>query len=180
MSGRSRHSKHKTLRAHDFSSTETLDSEEEVFEVESILSKKIDVTGGVSYLVKWKGFPLDKATWEPRDNCSCEKVIKNFEETISELCQPSKRAEKQNKNKSNTKGPKQSNQGPSTATNGSSRQDSVSPSNSNSNLTFSGKKQAKNRHPKNRDDDGTESIRTITNSAERSLRPRRKVDYMTT
>jgi len=41
--------------------------EESEFEVEFILDKKIK-RGKVYYLVKWKGFPEDDTTWEPKEN----------------------------------------------------------------------------------------------------------------
>jgi hypothetical protein len=57
--------------------------DEEVFEVDKILSKRIQ--GGprsfkTEYLVKWKGYALDDATWEPQANLKgCSKLIKQYE-----------------------------------------------------------------------------------------------------
>lgn len=49
------------------------------YEVESILEKEIQ-RGKVYYLVKWKGFDLDHATWEPRNNLkNAPEILKEFE-----------------------------------------------------------------------------------------------------
>lgn len=69
----------------DSGSTILDDDDEETFEVEHILSKKIDISGQVSYLIKWKGYPDDKNTWEPEENCSCDTKIRSFEQTIEQV-----------------------------------------------------------------------------------------------
>lgn len=58
---------------------------EEYYEIEKILDKKIE-NDQVKYKVKWKGYPLSDATWEPLRNFSgnMEKIEK-FEEEIDEL-----------------------------------------------------------------------------------------------
>jgi hypothetical protein len=49
-------------------------SEEDVYEVEKILSKQ------TIYLVKWKGYSQDHNTWEPLDNLiGCPQLIQEFE-----------------------------------------------------------------------------------------------------
>ncbi|CAG8704511.1 13399_t:CDS:2, partial [Cetraspora pellucida] len=49
------------------------------FEVEGILDKRI-FHRQVQYLVKWKGYPLYDATWEPLTNLeNCKDLVKNFE-----------------------------------------------------------------------------------------------------
>lgn len=55
------------------------EEEEEEYEVQDILDKTVK-NGKVLYYIKWKGFPLEDATWEPIDNLgNASKIIKNFE-----------------------------------------------------------------------------------------------------
>ena len=50
------------------------------FYVEDILDKQKSKNSGCKYLVKWKGFPIEEATWEPRCNLNNAKLmVKNFE-----------------------------------------------------------------------------------------------------
>ncbi|THC87561.1 hypothetical protein EYZ11_012993 [Aspergillus tanneri] len=41
---------------------------EEEWEVDQILEEKRDKSGNISYLVRWKGYPPDDDTWEPRSH----------------------------------------------------------------------------------------------------------------
>lgn len=60
--------------------------EDKSYEVEGILAKKITYEGDVEYLVLWKGYKPDQATWEPPENCaSCEAVVDRFERSIDEF-----------------------------------------------------------------------------------------------
>jgi hypothetical protein len=43
------------------------DQEETFWEVDKVLDRRV-ANGEVQYLVKWKGLPKSKATWEPSDN----------------------------------------------------------------------------------------------------------------
>jgi len=52
-------------------------NDEEEYEVEEILDKRKHY-GKVQYLVKWKGYPLSEASWEPLINLNCEELIKEF------------------------------------------------------------------------------------------------------
>ena len=55
--------------------------EENDYEVEDILKKRITKGGGKQYLVKWKGF--DDRTWEPKDNLNnVQELIDKFENFI--------------------------------------------------------------------------------------------------
>ena len=53
------------------------------YEVEELLdsriSKKKRGRGQLEYLVKWKDYPLEKASWEPKTN------LKNAQESITEF-----------------------------------------------------------------------------------------------
>jgi hypothetical protein len=54
------------------------ETEEEEYEVEAILDKKL-VRKKPYYLVKWKGYPLHDATWEPVE------YLKNAAEKVKEF-----------------------------------------------------------------------------------------------
>ncbi|CAF1162115.1 unnamed protein product [Rotaria sordida] len=59
------------------------------YDVEKILSKRINGKGRTFYLIKWKGYSTSHNTWEPKDNVTnCQDLIKEFE------------AEEEKKNKS--------------------------------------------------------------------------------
>ena len=48
------------------------------FEVEKVYGIKRTL-GNIFYKVKWKGYPLSEATWEPRDHLvNCENLISEF------------------------------------------------------------------------------------------------------
>jgi hypothetical protein len=47
------------------------------FEVESILNHK-DENGKRFYLVKWMGYPLEDATWEPVENIATVTCIEDY------------------------------------------------------------------------------------------------------
>ena len=48
------------------------------YQVERILDKKM-VNDKVHYLIKWVGYDLLDATWEPIDNLNCPRKIDDFE-----------------------------------------------------------------------------------------------------
>jgi len=53
------------------------------FEVEAILGRKVNREGKVFYRIKWKGFDLRYATWEPEENVSnAPKLIENYEKSL--------------------------------------------------------------------------------------------------
>lgn len=55
-----------------------LTEEEEVFEVEKILKMR-KRNGKTQYLLKWKSFSDDEATWENEDNLlSCPEILQDF------------------------------------------------------------------------------------------------------
>jgi len=50
---------------------------EEEYEVEKILDKRKHY-GKIQYLIKWKGYPLSEASWEPENNLNCPELLKEF------------------------------------------------------------------------------------------------------
>ena len=52
-------------------------NEEEEYEVEEILDKRKHY-GKIQYLIKWKGYPLSEASWEPESNLNCPELLKKF------------------------------------------------------------------------------------------------------
>ena len=46
--------------------------------VEKVLNKRTTENGGIEYLIKWKDFSDQDATWEPRENLNCETLIAAF------------------------------------------------------------------------------------------------------
>ena len=62
----------------DESDEQTADSQMEDFEVEAILNHR-DVKGRREYLIKWRGFPVEDATWEPVSHLhNCPKVLRAY------------------------------------------------------------------------------------------------------
>ena len=47
--------------------------------VEKILDSRIGKNGKTEYLLKWKSFGANEATWEPKDTMDCEEMICEFE-----------------------------------------------------------------------------------------------------
>ncbi len=57
----------------------TTESNQEEYEVETILDKRT-LRNRPQYLVKWKGYPLHDATWEPLGNLkNAKEMVKEFE-----------------------------------------------------------------------------------------------------
>ena len=64
---------------------------EEEYEVKKILNKK-KFRGKDWYLVWWKGYTVEKDTWEPRENLgNAEDLVKEFEEEYSKIRRVKKR-----------------------------------------------------------------------------------------
>lgn len=55
---------------------------EKDWEVERILSKKVDDNAEVGYLVKWMNYE-GSPTWEPESNCTCELKIAEYEKRVA-------------------------------------------------------------------------------------------------
>jgi len=50
---------------------------DEEYEVEKILDKRKHY-GKIQYLIKWKGYPLSEASWEPENNLNCPDLLEEF------------------------------------------------------------------------------------------------------
>lgn len=45
--------------------------------------------GGILYQVKWKGYPLEESTWEPKNNLKyVQELIDQFEKENIQVKQP--------------------------------------------------------------------------------------------
>ncbi|KAH7717339.1 heterochromatin protein 1 [Aphelenchoides avenae] len=56
----------------------------DVYQVEKIIGKK-KMNGKVHYRIKWKGYPEEESTWEPRASCHCQDMIKAFEARLKKM-----------------------------------------------------------------------------------------------
>lgn len=64
---------------HNISFSNEEDREEEEYEVEKIIGKKIN-KGNLYYRVKWKNYPISESTWEPMENLTnARKSIVDYE-----------------------------------------------------------------------------------------------------
>jgi len=52
-------------------------NDEEEYEVEKILDKRKHY-GKIQYLIKWKGYPLSEASWEPENNLNSPDLLEQF------------------------------------------------------------------------------------------------------
>ena len=57
-------------------------SEEDIFEVEKIVSHK--TVNGVTYFqIRWKGYPPEEDTFEPIENLNCPEIIRQYFKSLS-------------------------------------------------------------------------------------------------
>ncbi|KAF9560944.1 hypothetical protein EC968_005949 [Mortierella alpina] len=64
-------------RKNDF--TETEEEEQDEFEVESILTHKLARNGGLTFHIKWRGYPATVATWEDKGALvHCQEILKEY------------------------------------------------------------------------------------------------------
>lgn len=52
------------------------EEEQEEFFVEKVIKMRVSKKGKEEFLVKWAGYPLSEATWEPFENLSGEDACK--------------------------------------------------------------------------------------------------------
>lgn len=53
--------------------------EDEVYNVEKIIDRRVDSNGKVEYLLKWIGYDDKENTWEPKEHLNCPELIDAFE-----------------------------------------------------------------------------------------------------
>merc|ERR1712051_986579 len=65
---------------------EETDNEGPLLIVEKILRSRNQIgrKGMKEYLLKWKGFSVEEATWESEETMDCEEMISEFESTIDD------------------------------------------------------------------------------------------------
>lgn len=78
------------------------ENEEEEFVVEKILEKRTLKGGVVEYYLKWKNYPDEDNTWEPKENLDCPELIEEFEKEWAEKQKKKSEKEKSRGRPSNT------------------------------------------------------------------------------
>jgi hypothetical protein len=61
------------------------DSEDDEFEVERIIRRRLSSRGQPEYLVKWAGYPNSENTWQPAETMNCDRLITEFESKRNNL-----------------------------------------------------------------------------------------------
>ena len=63
------------------------EEEQEKFFVEKVIKMRVSKKGKEEFLVKWVGYPLSQATWEPFENLSREEACKYAANSIPDIMQ---------------------------------------------------------------------------------------------
>jgi hypothetical protein len=61
------------------------EEEQEKFFVEKVIKMRVGKKGKEEFLVKWAGYPLSQATWEPFENLSGEEACKYASNSIPDI-----------------------------------------------------------------------------------------------
>ena len=61
------------------------EEEQEKFFVEKVIKMRVSKKGKEEFLVKWVGYPLSQATWEPYENLSGEEACKYAANSIQDI-----------------------------------------------------------------------------------------------
>jgi len=61
------------------------EEEQEKFFVEKVIKMRVSKKGKEEFLVKWAGYPLSQATWEPFENLSGEEACKSAANSIQSV-----------------------------------------------------------------------------------------------
>ncbi|KAJ2556489.1 hypothetical protein EV175_001970 [Coemansia sp. RSA 1933] len=59
--------------------------DDQVFEVERIIGRRISLAKKTEYLVFWKGYDIDECSWESSRDTDCSEVVADFERRCVEL-----------------------------------------------------------------------------------------------
>jgi len=84
-------------------------SSDEEYDVDILLDHR-DEAARRMYLVKWEGYPMSEATWEPSSNLSCKQLVRQYEHLKGKWKRPRKRP-RGGEEKTPTKRVRTSNQG---------------------------------------------------------------------
>ena len=64
---------------------EVVDENEKEWEVERILADRVLNDNKIQYLIVWKGYPIEDATWEPEDNlANAQNILNNYKQQKKE------------------------------------------------------------------------------------------------
>lgn len=61
------------------------EEQENFFDVEKVIKMRVSKKGKEEFLVKWTGYPLSQATWEPFENLSGEEACKYASNSIPDI-----------------------------------------------------------------------------------------------
>lgn len=59
-----------------------MDEEEEVFDVEAIIDHRV-MDGRIQYLIRWRTFGDEEASWEFEDDMNCQELIDDYKHNLA-------------------------------------------------------------------------------------------------